>query len=52
MVMASWNIFEGSGEAGGLDYVYLLKTLIPLTGFTILLSCISNIIDNFIRLES
>ena len=52
MVMASWNIFEGSGEAGGLDYVYLLKTLIPLTGFTILLSCISNIIENFIRLKS
>ncbi len=52
MMMASWNILEGSGEAGGLDYVYLLKTLIPLTGFIILLSCISNIIDNFIRLKS
>ena len=52
MVIASWNILEGSSEAGGLDYVYLLKTLIPLTGFIILLSCISNIIDNFIRLKS
>ena len=52
MVIASWNILEGSGEAGGLDYVYLLKTLIPLTGFLILLSCISNIIDNLVRLKS
>ena len=52
MVIASWNILEGSGEAGGLDYVYLLKTLIPLTGFLILLSCISNIIDNLVKLKS
>ncbi len=51
MVVSSWNILEGSGEAGGLDYVYLLKTLIPITGLLILLSCISNIIDNFVRLK-
>ena len=51
MVASSWNILEGSGEAGGLDYVYLLKTLIPITGLLILLSCISNIIDNFVRLK-
>jgi len=51
MVTASWNILEGSGEAGGLDFVYLLKTLIPVTGFLILLSSISNIIDNFGRLK-
>lgn len=51
MVASSWNILEGSGEAGGLDYVYLLKTLIPITGLLILLTCISNIIDNFVRLK-
>ena len=52
MVITSWNILEGSSEAGGLNYVYLLKSLIPLTGFLILLSCISNIINDFVRLKS
>ncbi len=52
MVLASWKILEGSGEAGGLNYVYLLKTLIPLSGLFMLLSCISNILDNFVRLKS
>ncbi len=52
MVLASWNILEGSSEAGGLNYVYLLKTLIPLTGLLILLSCISSILDSFVRLKS
>jgi TRAP-type mannitol/chloroaromatic compound transport system permease small subunit len=28
---------EGSGEAGGLPYVYLLKTLIPLSAFLLIL---------------
>ena len=31
-VGSSWQIFEGSREAGGLPGVFLLKTLIPLTG--------------------
>jgi TRAP-type mannitol/chloroaromatic compound transport system permease small subunit len=29
-VARSWAIFEGSRETGGLPFVYLLKTLIPL----------------------
>jgi len=29
-VARSWSILEGSGEVGGLPFVYLLKTLIPL----------------------
>lgn len=29
-VARSWDILEGSREAGGLPFVYLLKTLIPL----------------------
>jgi TRAP-type mannitol/chloroaromatic compound transport system permease small subunit len=29
----SWAIFEGSRETGGLPFVYLLKTLIPLFAF-------------------
>jgi TRAP-type mannitol/chloroaromatic compound transport system permease small subunit len=34
-VARSWAIFEGSPETGGLPFVYLLKTLIPL--FAVLL---------------
>ena len=30
-VGASWSIYEGSREAGGLPGVFLLKSLIPLT---------------------
>jgi TRAP-type mannitol/chloroaromatic compound transport system permease small subunit len=29
-VVRSWDILEGSRDAGGLPFVYLLKTLIPL----------------------
>ncbi len=29
-VARSWSILEGSAEVGGLPFVYLLKTLIPL----------------------
>ncbi len=44
MVSQSWSIFEGSSEAGGLDLVFLLKTLIPLMGLLIFLQAISEII--------
>jgi len=26
----SWKLLEGSAEAGGLPFVYILKTLIPV----------------------
>tara|TARA_B100000941_G_scaffold62431_1_gene41290 strand:- start:27573 stop:28067 length:495 start_codon:yes stop_codon:yes gene_type:complete len=52
MVFASWDIFEGSGESGGLDYVYLLKSLIPIAGILMFLSGISNLLDNFVKLKS
>ena len=31
-VSNSWQILEGSSEVGGIPGVFLLKTLIPLTG--------------------
>ncbi|MDX1697422.1 MAG: TRAP transporter small permease subunit [Thiohalobacterales bacterium] len=37
-VMTSWSIHEGSREAGGLDGVYLLKTVIPLMAALLLLA--------------
>ena len=32
-VLNSWKLLEGSREAGGLPFVYILKTLIPLMAF-------------------
>lgn len=40
-VANAWSIHEGSGETGGLPYVYLLKTLIPLAAFLLILQGIS-----------
>jgi len=36
-VMASWSVLEGSREAGGLNFVYALKTLILLLPVLLLL---------------
>ena len=36
-VAASWSILEGSREAGGLDGVFLLKTVIPVMAVLLLL---------------
>lgn len=36
-VAAAWSIQEGSREAGGLDGVFLLKTVIPLMALLLLL---------------
>ena len=40
-VANAWSIHEASGETGGLPYVYLLKTLIPLAAFLLILQGIS-----------
>ena len=44
MVSQSWSLLEGSSEAGGLDLVFILKSVIPITGFLIFLQAISDII--------
>jgi TRAP-type mannitol/chloroaromatic compound transport system permease small subunit len=36
-VLASWRVFEGSSEVGGLPAIFLLKTLIPLTAGLLML---------------
>ena len=46
MVSSSWSIFEGSSEAGGLGLVFILKSLIPLSGFLILLQALSELFKN------
>ena len=46
MVTQSWTILEGSSEAGGLNLVFILKSLIPISGFLILLQGISELIKH------
>lgn len=46
MVIRSWEIMEQSSEAGGLNFVYILKSIIPLTGILIFLQSISEFIKN------
>ncbi|MEC9206203.1 MAG: TRAP transporter small permease subunit [Pseudomonadota bacterium] len=48
MVFNSWQIMEQSGEAGGLNFVYILKSIIPLAGILILLQSISELIKNIL----
>lgn len=40
----SWGLLEGSGEAGGLPLVFVLKSLIPLFALTMLLQGIAQIL--------
>ncbi|ADZ93362.1 TRAP transporter small permease subunit [Marinomonas mediterranea] len=45
-VMASWRVFETSPQPGGLAYVYLLKTLIPIMMLTLIIQGIADILKN------
>ena len=47
-VASSWAIHEGSREAGGLDGVFLLKTLIPLTAVLLSLQGCSMLLKNLL----
>ena len=47
MVSESWRIMEGSSEAGGLGYIFILKSLIPLCGLLILLESLTILIREF-----
>ena len=46
MVTQSWTILEGSSEAGGLNLVFILKSLIPISGVLIFLQGISELIKH------
>ena len=46
MVTQSWVILEGSSEAGGLNLVFILKSLIPISGVLIFLQGISELIKH------
>jgi len=49
-VANSWQLLEGSREAGGLPLVYLLKSFIPLMGLLLLLQGLSLIARSLHRL--
>ena len=49
-VISSWLIFEGSKETGGLDGVFLLKTLLLLFSILLILQGLSLLIKNIFRL--
>jgi TRAP-type mannitol/chloroaromatic compound transport system permease small subunit len=46
LVSDSWLIKEGSGDTGGLSFVYLLKGLIPLMAILLALQAIADIFNN------
>lgn len=43
-VIESWNVLEGSREAGGLPGVFLLKSLIPLMAALLILQAVAQVI--------
>jgi TRAP-type mannitol/chloroaromatic compound transport system permease small subunit len=53
-VAVSWQIREGSREAGGLPYPFtsILKSFIPLTAVLLILQGIANVIDNVLTLAA
>ena len=49
-VAMAWTLREGSHEAGGLPYVYLLKTLIPVSALLLLLQGVSQALASLLTL--
>jgi TRAP-type mannitol/chloroaromatic compound transport system permease small subunit len=47
-VASSWAIYEGSREAGGLDGVFLLKSLIPLAAVLLMLQGCSMLLHSLL----
>ena len=42
-VTAAWSVMEGSREAGGLDFVYVLKALVLVMPVLVLIQCLDTI---------
>lgn len=51
-VRASWRVFEGSAEVGGIPGIFLLKTLIPVMAVLLLLQGVAEIIRLIHELRS
>ena len=51
-VVQSWQFLEGSQEAGGLPFVYLLKSLIIVMPCLLILQALSNLVIRFNRVKA
>lgn len=51
-VSSSWAIYEGSSEAGGLPYLYLLKTFILIMGGLMLLQVLAMISESYLQITT
>ena len=47
-VMQSWSISEGSANPGGMDYRYLVKSLIPIGFAMFALQSLSEAIKSYL----
>ena len=45
-VTASWRVLETSADPGGLPFVYLLKTLIPIMMVSLIIQGLADIVKN------
>ncbi|MFT5560212.1 MAG: TRAP-type mannitol/chloroaromatic compound transport system permease small subunit [Candidatus Azotimanducaceae bacterium] len=50
-VSFSWQLKEGSAEPGGLPFVYLLKTVIPISAGLLILQGLAELLRNLLRLS-
>jgi len=51
-VATSWKIQESSAEAGGIAYLYILKTLIPIMSALVILQALSVAAQSWLTLNS
>lgn len=51
-VAESWRVLESSREPGGLPWVYLLKTVIPVTAVLLALQGVALLLRSLIKLRS
>lgn len=51
-VLNAWIVKEGSGDAGGLPFVYLLKTLILVLAVTLLAQGLAEALRNLLFLQN
>ena len=47
----SWQVLEGSREAGGLPFLFLLKSVIPFTALMLLLQGVSIVLQSIVTLR-
>jgi len=51
-VTESWRIKEASWQSGGIAYLFLLKTVIPVTAILLALQGVTKTIANFLRIRA